>query len=394
MHSGKRRLLLLPILVLCLLFPARLDAASRYWVGGGSSPNWSATGNTNWGSASNTQDNASVPGSTDDVFFDGVGVGNSASTISANITVKSLDMTGYANTLTHNSGVTLTIAGAGVTFKMVSGMTYTKGSTSTSAISFTGTSGNTSVTTGGKVLGNVTFNGVGGTWTLQDNLTANGSSATVLTVTNGTVDFNGKTVSIGQFSSANSNTRTITCGAATFNFVAQNFGTYWDTNNVTGLTFSGASATWNIPNGTDNNFLTGGLTYGTIVINVAAANFSFTGSATWTSITWHPTATTTFKFAAGSTTTITTTFDVDGNSGHLLTLDTLTGASTFTLTKSGGGTMCLTDYLTLTRSTGSPGSTWSAGANSTDGGSNSGWTFAACGAGTTTKKIMMMGVGI
>ena len=85
--------------------------AARYWVGGGSSQNWSATGNTNWGTASGVQDNASVPTSVDDVIFDGAGAaGNSNSTISATITVKSLTISsGYTATMTHNA--VLTVAG-------------------------------------------------------------------------------------------------------------------------------------------------------------------------------------------------------------------------------------------------------------------------------------------
>ena len=77
--------------------------ANRYWVGGGSSTNWSATGNTNWGTASNTQDNASVPTSSDDVFFDGVGTGDSTCACTSNVYAKTLDFTGYTNTLTNGS---------------------------------------------------------------------------------------------------------------------------------------------------------------------------------------------------------------------------------------------------------------------------------------------------
>src|SRR3989344_6657234 len=100
-------------------------AANRYWVGGCSTANWDCSDAgpvTNWGTASNTQDNASVPSSADDVIFDGVGFGASNSTLSAAITINSLNMTGYANTFTHNS-VTLFIIGN--TFKLSSGMTYT-----------------------------------------------------------------------------------------------------------------------------------------------------------------------------------------------------------------------------------------------------------------------------
>ena len=83
-----------------LFISANSFAADRYWVGGGSSTNWSATGNTNWGTASGVQDNASVPGSGDNAIFDGAGSGNGASVVSANITILSLTFSsGYTNGL-------------------------------------------------------------------------------------------------------------------------------------------------------------------------------------------------------------------------------------------------------------------------------------------------------
>jgi hypothetical protein len=85
--------------------------ASRYWVGGGSSANWNATGNTNWSATSGGSNNASVPGVTDDVTFNGVGAtANTNSTISAIITVLSFTSTaGYTATITRSA--TLGVAG-------------------------------------------------------------------------------------------------------------------------------------------------------------------------------------------------------------------------------------------------------------------------------------------
>ena len=74
-----------------------------------------------------------VPGTNDDVIATST---SGASTIAAAITVKSLDMTGYTNTLTHNAAVTLTISGGtGSVFKLAIGMTYTLGNGATSALS-------------------------------------------------------------------------------------------------------------------------------------------------------------------------------------------------------------------------------------------------------------------
>ena len=84
-----------------------LHNASRYWVGGGSSVNWNATGNTNWAGSSGGAGNQSVPAATDDVFFDTTA---SSATISATITILSFTKSvGYTGTITRNA--VLTVAG-------------------------------------------------------------------------------------------------------------------------------------------------------------------------------------------------------------------------------------------------------------------------------------------
>jgi len=147
-----------------------LHNASRYWVGGGSSSNWNATANTNWGSASGGANNASVPTSTDDVIFDGAGVnGNTNSTISATITILSINITSaYTATMTHNAVLTIagnvtlganyTIAGTGdITISATSTIT-SNGKTFPNGLSLTGSSTKTLVgnfTIGGTLLFNV-----------------------------------------------------------------------------------------------------------------------------------------------------------------------------------------------------------------------------------------------
>ena len=95
----------------------QLHNASRFWSGNATptSFKWSYNtgGLTNWGSATATADNASVPTSTDDATFDGAGAkGNSASTVQSNMTILSLTFTsGYTATVTFASTTTLSIAG-------------------------------------------------------------------------------------------------------------------------------------------------------------------------------------------------------------------------------------------------------------------------------------------
>lgn len=144
-----------------------LHNASRYWVGGGSNSNWNATANTNWGSTSGGANNASVPTSADDVIFDGAGVnGNTNSTISAEITILSLNITtGYTATMTHNA--LLNISGnwtytSGYTIAGASGINIGQASTITSngvtwpnALSITA-----SLNTVHTIVGNLTVGGL------------------------------------------------------------------------------------------------------------------------------------------------------------------------------------------------------------------------------------------
>lgn len=163
-----------------------LHNASRYWVGGGASVNWNATGNTNWGSVSGTKDNASVPTSADDVTFDGVGTtGNSNSTISATITILSLNITtGYTATMTHNGS--LTIAG-----NWSFSNTYTLLGTLGITLSASST-----ITSNGKFWPNpLSLSGTNAIYTLNGNLTIGGSlislsNSTINKTTNETITCN------------------------------------------------------------------------------------------------------------------------------------------------------------------------------------------------------------
>jgi hypothetical protein len=118
---------LLFTVVIFFISPSFSSAADRYWVGGGSSNNWDATGNTNWGSASNTQDNASVPTASDNIFFDS----NSPPgiIIDTNMSAASMDLSAFTGMLDlSTTGAGLTINGAlivGETVSFVSGTAAT-----------------------------------------------------------------------------------------------------------------------------------------------------------------------------------------------------------------------------------------------------------------------------
>lgn len=142
-----------------------------------------------------------------------------------------LSFSGFSGTLDNSAR---TIYG---NLTISSGMTLTAG---TNATTFAGTSGTQQITTTGKTLDfPVTFNGVGGTFQLQDNMTV-GSTRTV-TLTNGTLDLNNNTLSTGLFSSSNSNTRSIAFGIGVIALSGEN-ATIWNMATATNFSYTGTPA--------------------------------------------------------------------------------------------------------------------------------------------------------
>ena len=99
-------------------------------------------------------------------------------------------------------------------------------------------------------------------------------------------------------------------------------------------------------------------------------------------------------FQSGYTQTITGTFGVSGTSGNLVTIRSELPGTQFTLVKASGTVS--SDYLSLQDSAATGGAAWYAGANSTDGGYNTGWTFTAPpgGASLTIGTGIVIGGGI
>jgi hypothetical protein len=141
---------------------------------------------------------------------------------------RNVDFTGYAGTLA-------AIIGSDIygNLKLSTGMTLTA---STSAMSFRATSGTQQITTNAKTIDfPLAFNGVGGTFRLEDALTM-GSTRTA-TLTNGTLNLNNFTLSTGLFNSTNSNTRTIAFGTGQISCTGT--GIVWTTQNPNALTITG-----------------------------------------------------------------------------------------------------------------------------------------------------------
>ena len=272
--------------------------AARFWNKQNASANWTASAPTNWGATSGGT-GAAAPTSSDDVTFDGVGTGgNSASTISATITILSFTVTsGYTNTLTHNA--VLTVSG-----NVTLNTSYTIAGSSSMTINATCT-----LTSGGKTWpNNMTWN-VTHTTTLVGNFTitgtlSTGNTQTINWTTNETLTVGGLTIPAAPVSGTatiilNGGTWTATSNAGTIN------------NNLTITGSPTISGTVYYGTGTlKNSGATPTVTSSTL--NLQSSCTLDTSGISWNNVTHGAVATLTFTI--NSLLTVTGTFTQSGTS--------------------------------------------------------------------------------
>jgi hypothetical protein len=269
---------------------------------------------------------------------------------------RNVDFTGYAGAIV---GFSTCFIYGDLTFS--TGMSTSGGSN----ITFAATSGTKVITSNGQSLDSpVTFNGVGGTWRLADALTV-GPNARITTLTNGTLDLNGKTLTTGFFASSNSNTRTIAFGSGNIVCNVSSGGTAWTTATTTGLTITG-TPTVNISNSgavattvasgilTEANAISFNFTTGTYALtflataSYSAKNVSFAGFAG----TWGTTSTGivygNLTLSTGMTLTASASALRFGATSGTQVITTNAKTIDFPLTVNGiGGTVQLADALTM-----------------------------------------------
>lgn len=287
--------------------------------------------------------------------------GNYALAISGN--VRSLNFTGFNGALSIGSR---SVAGS-IVFS--SGMTVSAGA---SATTFIATSGGNTITTNGKTLDfPVTFNGVGGAWQLQDALTL-GSTRT-LTLSAGAIDLNGKTLTVGTFSSSNSGVRTLTMTGASA-VVLGSGAAAWTMATSTNATVNASGSTISMTSASDKTFQGGGRTYGTLNQGGAGV-LTVVGNNTFANIT-NTVQPATVRLTFGSTQTV-SAFTLSGTPGNLITLDTTSAGSRATLSDASGTVSVSNVSIKDINATG--GATWNAftADGNVDGGNNLGWNFAA-----------------
>ena len=337
--------------------------ANRYWVGG--TGTWDTTSTTNWSASSGGTGGASVPTAADSVFFD---QGGGAYVVTMTGALNCLDITvtrpGSAGSTTFQDGTTPTLSVAGnLSFGSVGTIVWN----TTGTITFTATTAKTITTNGRTFSSGLTFNGVGGTWTLQDALTVATSRAVTLTA--GTLALNDFTLSTGTFSSTNLNTRSISfgsgnialtsiTGATTILSMATATGFTWTgtggfTRNMSAsatVTFgsTAGATTTNAPNLTVN----AGASALTISTASSLKNVNFTGSTC--TVTGTYTACGDLTLATGGTyTAVSPTFIASGtvtSNGKTIGSTTINGAG-ITVTLADAMTLGTANTFTLTAGT-------------------------------------------
>lgn len=327
----------------------------------------------NWNTAA-TWVEVAVPTSADDVV---------ATAVSGNLTIdaasacRSIDLTGYVGTLTHNAGFTLSVGDAsGGALKFVAGMTYTLGNANTSKTAFVSTSNNGgtgwAITTAGKTFGDFQFNGAGGKWVLQDAVNISNSA---LALTAGTLDTNSQTVTGGNINAANSNVRTLTMGSSAINLSGG--GNACDIVS-TNLTITTNTATMTFTNGFFRCQTASTNLNGLSIVHTGTGSQTLDASGcTFANVTWTGGASATNTFTIANNFTVTGTFTVSGNSvapNRLLVTSNTTGTAR-TITCNGTVTASNVDFMDIT---GAGSASWNLSAISGGAGDclgNSGITF-------------------
>ena len=345
--------------------------ANRYWILGAGT--WDSTNTANWSDTSGGTGGFSVPTAADDVYFDA----------NSNVLATAFTVT-MANTprvcrdfLASGLDGVMTLAGTSIGLTVSGSLTFQATNftrTYTGTTTFNATTTGKTITTNGVGFGNaVTFNGVGGAWALGSALQLTGGS---LTLTNGTVDLDGKTLTTGFRFATGTGTKNLTFNGGTL--ICSLGGANSFTNHApTGFTTTAGTGTGTITltSTLAKTFNGAGSTFNCTLNQGGSGALTVTGSNTFSNITntRKSVSAASILFTAGTTNTF-TDWNASGESTRLLTIGSDIAAS-HTLSKASGTVSA--DFLSISRSTATGGAGWYAGANSTNGGNNSGWIFTA-----------------
>ena len=349
-------------------------ADTQYWIGNTGS--WSDS--TKWSLTSGGGNTGRVPLPQDDVVFDA----NSFLSTSQTVTIdmyrlgKNITFVGDGSGAVLNTPTVDAVSDTNIygSLTLASDMIVSASQT----IDLESRSASTLTTAGHTIPSAFNINAFGGSYTLGDALTV--GSTRVLTLNYGTFDANDYNVNVGNFSSSNSNTRTLNMGSGVWNLTGVD--TVWDLGTTTNLTLNEETSTIKITDtsGSTKSFTSeSGQTYYNFWSDggMSTADLYIDGSNTFNDFKDTGTVAHNIFFSNGTTQTV-NTFTVSGTLGNLITLNSADGNNTFALVKSGGGTIS-SDYLDIQHSVATPADTWYAGLNSIDNQlvaeAGSGWIF-------------------
>lgn len=344
---------------------------------------WNLTGTQSWGatgwatSSGGTPAVNNFPLAQDTAVFDNAGAATQVN-IDSYWNIGTLDMSARTSALTINFTVICTFygsltTGSGITYSGTARMTFANRSPAT-------------LTSAGKTFTNpLQINCFGSTLTLQDAYASSSSGGfATIGLGYGTFNANGYNITLSNASSilnlgytgarTSSATRTFALGSGTVTIAGSGNSFGAGSSTGTGLTVTG-TGTISMTSASAKTFNGNTINYDSIVVNQGGAGaLTIADSCALGSITntYGVTGATSILFEAGTTVTL-ASWNAVGTAGKLLTIGSTTAAS-HTLSKSSG--VVNANYLSVSRSTATGGATWYAGANSTNGGNNSGWIFA------------------
>lgn len=288
------------------------------------------------------------------------GTDNISIVTGATTAINDLIFTGFAGSL----GVGAKIIYGNLT--LGAGMTVTANAPITR---FGSTSGTKTITSNGVAFnGIIAFDGVGGTWTFSDSF--NQTTGQTTTLTNGTLDGNGRNVKLGSFA-LGVGTKTLTLGSGTW--TAAGSGVVWSANtNAANLTVSASTGTISMTSASAKTFAGGAFTWPTLNQGGAGA-LTIQQANTFANIT-NTVQPATITFPASTTTTV-GAFSASGTSGNLITVNSSSAGTQATLSDASG--VNNVSFCSIKDINATGGATWNAFTTSgnVDAGNNLGWDF-------------------
>jgi len=345
---------------------------SRFKVGGTGS--FSST--TMWAATTGGLSGASVPLCHDTVTLDANSFSGAGQTFTLDMprVGSNITMAGITNSPTINNST-------GVQLKVFGSLTLGTGFTPSNFSWDFRARSSVNYTSGGVALAQTLMRAFGGTVTQQD--AANLQELQHDIGTWATNNFNLTILSYRNDTLGGTFAPDLQCGSSlitvTGNDVNSNHSSVWrfNTGAFTG-TISAGTSTIKFTDTTSNTktFAGGGKTYNNFWFapGSSAGALNVVNSNTFNDFKDDGSVAHSVLFTAGTTTTV-TTFTVSGSSGNVITIGSITAANHNLVGPTGPKRTFNNDWLSVSRSQASPSNTFFAGANSTDGGNNSGWVF-------------------